>query len=66
MEILLVMRYAQKNLSIILIILLTLLLIAIVIWIFNNRIMSIENKIPMHTNAFDLGLIFLTLLKISL
>jgi hypothetical protein len=66
MEILLLMYYAKKNLSIILIILLTLLLIAIVIWIFNNRIIGIENKIPMHTNAFDLRLIFLTLLKISL
>ena len=43
MDILLVMRYAQKNLSIILIILLTLLLIAIVIWVFDKKIESIEN-----------------------
>jgi hypothetical protein len=66
MEILLLMYYAKKNFTIILVILVTLLLIAIVIWIFNNRIISIENKIPMYTNAFDVRLIFLTLLKISL
>jgi len=46
MEILLLMRYAKKNLSIILVILLTLLLIAMVIWVFDKKIKGIENKKP--------------------
>ena len=53
----------KKNLSIILIILLTLLLIAIVIWIFNNRIISIENKIPYAHKCFWSAIDFLNSLK---
>jgi len=34
----------KKNLSVILIILLTLLLIAIVIWLYDNRIKKVEKK----------------------
>ena len=38
------MRYAKKNLLVILVILLTLLLIAIVIWVFDKRIEAVEKK----------------------
>jgi len=36
------MRYAKKNLLVILVILLTLLLIAVVIWVFDKRIEAVE------------------------
>jgi hypothetical protein len=45
MEILSVMHYVRKNLSIIVVILLTLLLIAMVIWVFDMRIENIEKPI---------------------
>ena len=38
------MRYAKKNLLVILVILLTLLLIAVVIWVFDKRIEAVEKK----------------------
>ena len=44
MEISLLMRFAKKNLSIILVIVLTLLLVATVIWVFDKRIESIEKE----------------------
>ncbi len=44
MKILLLVQYAKKNLSVILVILLTLLLIAIVIWVFDKKIKSIDKK----------------------
>ena len=45
------MRYAKKNLSIIIIILLSLLLIAIVIWMYDKRIESIEMKMKITYNS---------------
>jgi len=45
----LVMQYAKKNLSLILVILLMFLSIAIVVWIFNKKIQNIEKKKPVQT-----------------
>jgi len=39
------MKYAEKNISIILVVLLTLLLLALVIWMFDKKLESIEQRI---------------------
>jgi hypothetical protein len=44
----------RKNLSIILVVLLTLLLIALVIWVFDKRIKSIDKKIKPSVTYLNL------------
>jgi hypothetical protein len=50
MEILSVMNYAKKNLSVIVVILLTLLLIAMVIWVFDKKIETVEKQMNPTTS----------------
>ncbi len=47
-----VMHYVKKNLLVILIILLTFLLLALVIWTYNKRIESIEKGTPNQSLNF--------------
>ena len=53
MEILSVMNYAKKNLSVIVVILLTLLLIGIVIWVFDKKIETVEKQMNPTTSYLN-------------